>query len=223
MRKKKMSKHPLPNQEVISHIEEERKRIARDIHDGPAQNLANIVFRMEFLEQLLKKGAVLPAQEELQVLKEIVKRSLREIKDFIFNIRPMSLDDLGLIPALKKHTEKYEREFGIKTNFIIIGEENKVEKEIEVGIFRIIQEALNNITKHSQAKEASILLNFEDSHLNINITDDGCGFNIQEVDAGQKKNLGLLSMKERVEVLGGVFQINSGMGKGTQIILKIPL
>lgn len=217
-----MNKHLLPNQEVISHIEEERKRIARDIHDGPAQNLANIVFRMEFLEQLLKKGATLSAQEELQELKEIVKRSLREIKDFIFNIRPMSLDDLGLIPALKKHTEKYEKEFGIKTNFIIIGEERQSEKETEVGIFRIIQEALNNIAQHSKTKEGNILLDFEDNYLNINITDNGCGFNIQEVDVGKKKNLGLLSMKERAEVLGGVFQINSEVGRGTHITFKIP-
>ncbi len=218
-----MSKHLLPEQEIISYIEEERKRIARDIHDGPAQNLANIVFRMEFLEQLLKKGESIAAQEELLVLKEIVKRSLREIKDFIFNIRPMSLDDLGLIPALKKHTEKYEKEFGIKTNFIIIGEESKIKKEIEVGIFRIIQEALINIAKHSRAKESSILLDFEDNNLNLSITDDGCGFNVQEVNAGQKKNLGLLSMKERAEVLGGMFQINSIVGKGTRITLKIPL
>lgn len=210
-----------PDQQILNLIEAERKRIARDIHDGPAQNLANIVVRIDLCEKLLKKNFQ-EGIEELHLLKEMVKNSLQEIKNFIFNIRPMSLDDLGLIPALKKHIEKYEKEFGIKVELIIMGEEKKATPEYEVGIFRIIQEALSNIAKHSGAKSARILIEYENSSISINIVDYGCGFDVKKILLFENKNLGLVSMKERTELLGGTFQISSNIGQGTKITIKIP-
>lgn len=210
--------------EILTAIEEERKRIARDIHDGPAQSLANIVLRLEICEKLLdenpQKGKV-----ELENLKKLVKDSLKGMRQLIFDLRPMTLDDLGLIPATKRFLKDFESHFQISTNLLISGEEKRLNQKAETGLFRIIQEALNNVAKHSQARKVRVAIAINQRYVIINITDDGKGFEVDRVLSGEHsaERLGLLGMRERAELLGGKLTIKSSPGKGASITVNVPL
>lgn len=217
---------PLQSQgiRILMAIEEERKRIARDVHDGPAQMLANVVLRLELLEKLLNQDPE-KGKEELSSFKEIVKESLRGVRNFIFDLRPMTLDDLGLLPTLKRYIKNLEEHFPIFIELIIIGEEKRISNVIEVTLFRIIQEALSNVIRHASAKSVKIILEVEEKMISVGIKDDGVGFLSEQYLSKRTswENLGLVSMRERTEILGGIFSIKSKLGEGTQIFTKIPL
>lgn len=210
--------------EILIAIEEERKRIARDIHDGPAQSLANVVLRLEICEKLLdenpQKGKV-----ELENLKKLVKDSLKGMRQLIFDLRPMTLDDLGLIPAIKRFLKDFESHFQISTNLLISGEEKRLNQKTETGLFRIIQEALNNVAKHSQARKVRVTIAINQRYVIINITDDGKGFEVDKVLSREcsSESLGLPDMRERAELLGGKLTIKSSPGKGASITVNVPL
>ncbi|QQY78782.1 two-component system sensor histidine kinase DegS [Keratinibaculum paraultunense] len=210
---------------IIEAQEEERQRLARDIHDGPAQSMANIILKTEICERLLDidKGKT---KEELKNLKAIVKETLKDIREIIFDLRPMSLDDLGLIPTLKKYIDDFSLNTGIKTSFNIIGTKTELEPAIEIAIFRIIQESLNNINKHSQATNANVVIEFADERVNLSIIDNGIGFNIEEVEKihnTKTGGFGLINIRERSELLGGKLQIKTSPGKGTKLNIYIPI
>lgn len=210
--------------EILIAIEEERKRIARDIHDGPAQSLANVVLRLEICEKLLdenpQKGKV-----ELENLKKLVKDSLKGMRQLIFDLRPMTLDDLGLIPAIKRFLKDFESHFQISANLLISGEEKRLNQKTETGLFRIIQEALNNVAKHSQARKVRVTIAINQRYVIINITDDGKGFEVDKVLSREcsSESLGLPGMRERVELLEGKLTIKSSPGKGASITVNVPL
>lgn len=210
--------------EILIAIEEERKRIARDIHDGPAQSLANVVLRLEICEKLLdenpQKGKV-----ELENLKKLVKDSLKGMRQLIFDLRPMTLDDLGLIPAIKRFLKDFESHFQISTNLLISGEEKRLNQKTETGLFRIIQEALNNVAKHSQARKVRVTIAIDQRYVIINITDDGKGFEVDKVLSREcsSESLGLPGMRERAELLGGKLTVKSSPGKGASITVNVPL
>lgn len=210
--------------EILIAIEEERKRIARDIHDGPAQSLANVVLRLEICEKLLdenpQKGKV-----ELENLKKLVKDSLKGMRQLIFDLRPMTLDDLGLIPAIKRFLKDFESHFQISTNLLISGEEKRLNQKTETGLFRIIQEALNNVAKHSQARKVRVTIAINQRYVIINITDDGKGFEVDKVLSREcsSESLGLPGMRERAELLGGKLTVKSSPGKGASITVNVPL
>jgi two-component system sensor histidine kinase DegS len=209
---------------VLLAIEEERKRIAREIHDGPAQMLANVFLRLELLEKLIGENPE-KGKEEIASFKEIVKESLKEVRNFIFALRPMILDDLGLIPTLKRYLKNMEEHFNISSEFIIIGDEKRMSSVLEMALFRIIQEALNNVIKHANAKNVKVILEVGEKEISVNIKDDGIGFIPEDYIHFRKysNNLGLVSMKERAELLGGIFKIKSKLGEGTNVFVKIPL
>lgn len=210
--------------EILTAIEEERKRIARDIHDGPAQSLANLVLRLEICEKLLdenpQKGKV-----ELENLKKLVKDSLKGMRQLIFDLRPMTLDDLGLIPAIKRFLKDFESHFQISTNLLISGEEKRLNQKTETGLFRIIQEALNNVAKHSQARKVRVTIAINQRYVIINITDDGKGFEVDKVLSREcsSESLGLPGMRERAELLGAKLTVKSSPGKGASITVNVPL
>lgn len=210
--------------EILIAIEEERKRIARDIHDGPAQSLANVVLRLEICEKLLdenpQKGKV-----ELENLKKLVKDSLKGMRQLIFDLRPMTLDDLGLIPAIKRFLKDFESHFQISTNLLISGEEKRLNQKTETGLFRIIQEALNNVAKHSQARKVRVTIAINQRYVIINITDDGKGFEVDKVLSREysSESLGLPGIRERAELLGGKLTVKSSPGKGASITVNVPL
>lgn len=208
---------------VIKAQEEERKRIAREIHDGPAQAMANVVLRVEFCEKLFQKDKD-KVVEELKSLKSLVRGTLQDVRKIIFDLRPMALDDLGLIPALKRYVAEYREKYNQAAELVILGQERRLESTIEVGAFRIIQESLNNIWKHAKAKHVLIRVELREDYLAFSITDNGVGFSFDEYLARENsQSMGLLGMKERVELLGGSLDIKTEPGKGTDISVNIPL
>lgn len=208
---------------IIRAQEEERRRVAREIHDGPAQSMANIVLRAEFCERLIDKDVIL-AKKEIRQLKELVRNSLKDVRKIIYDLRPMALDDLGLIPAVTRYIEEFVERFGIKIDFLPSQTKTRLPNTLEVAIFRIIQEALQNVQKHSEGKKVKIDLNITETEVNLYIEDDGKGFKVSKVLADKDRDgYGLLGMRERVELLNGQFNILSEPGKGTSISINIPI
>lgn len=204
---------------IIEAQEAERKRVAREIHDGPAQSLANLIFRVELSEQLLDED-IEKARKELQELKGIVRSSVRDVRKIIFDLRPMSLDDLGLVPTLKRYIEKFVRDTEINIDFRVIGTEERLKSAYEVTIFRLVQEALNNIYKHSGANAGKVILEFAEQQVNIAISDNGVGFDTDDIPGNK---YGLISMRERCQLVNGEFDIVSKKNQGTRINIHIPL
>jgi len=208
---------------IIQAQEEERRRVAREIHDGPAQSMANIVLRAEFCERLIDKDIVM-AKKEIGDLKILVRRSLKDVRKIIYDLRPMALDDLGLIPALTRYVEEFIESFGINVNFLPSENNIRLPNTLEVAIFRVIQEALQNVYKHSEAALVTIQLLINESEVSLNIKDDGKGFFAAEVLVDKDRDgYGLLGMKERVELLNGQFNIQSEPKQGTDIQITIPI
>jgi len=211
---------------IIKAQEEERQRIARDIHDGPAQSMSNVVLKAEVCERLISID-ITKAKEELKLLKSIVRSSLQDVRKIIYNLRPMALDDLGLIPTLERYLATFEDETGIAVVFNKIGNESNIKPSISLAVFRIVQEAVNNIHKHANAKNAIVNIEFLNDNLKLYIFDDGIGFDINKVNNKIHEDgsggFGLYSMRERVELLNGTIAINSQPGKGTRISIDIPL
>ncbi len=207
--------------QIIKAQEEERKRVARDIHDGPAQTLANIVIQAEICERLFEKD---PAQVpgELKALKGTVRGSLKELRKIIFNLRPAALDDIGLEAVTRRYCAEFQEDTQIATHFVIFGDKLRIDSNIEVALFRIIQEALNNIKKHSNARNASVKLEFSSEIVNLIVEDDGKGFVI-DPDKGIEEHFGLMSIKERAELFGGTVNIETKPSEGTKIFVSIPL
>jgi two-component system sensor histidine kinase DegS len=208
---------------IIQAQEEERRRVAREIHDGPAQSMANVVLRTEVCEKLIDIDQV-AVRKELSELREMVKKSLQDVRRIIFDLRPMVLDDLGLMPAITRYVETLKERYAINIEMLYTGKQTRLDSIIEVAIYRVIQEALQNIIKHSEAKNVKIIFEIEPQSFTVKINDDGKGFNPQELmDNPKKDSYGLMGMKERLEVLGGQLYINSTIGEGTEIIAIIPL
>lgn len=208
---------------IIKAQEEERKRVAREIHDGPAQLMANLVIKTELCEKLVDKNPM-QVKVELNSLKELARVSLKDVRKIIYDLRPMSLDDLGLIPTVQRFIANYMDETGQNVELHVFGESMALASIVELAVFRIIQESLNNIRKHAGARNAHVKLEFKKECIKLVVTDDGKGFDkgnvkSQDIDGGY----GLLSMKERVDLLNGKLDVISTPGKGTKVFASIPL
>ena len=209
---------------IIKAQEDERKRVAREIHDGPAQLIANLVIKTELCEKLIDMDKE-KAKEELVSLKGFLRSSLSDVRKIIYDLRPMSLDDLGLVPTLQRYISNYVEENNILVDFLVFGDPKPLKPIVELAAFRIIQEALTNIKKHSGAENASIRVEFTKEQLNLLISDNGKGFDKSKLKTAEHEDAGygLLSMKERVELLNGKFDLKTTHGKGTKIFVSISL
>jgi two-component system sensor histidine kinase DegS len=210
---------------IILAQEEERKRIAREIHDGLAQSLANVVLRSEIAERMLVRQDYPAVKQELFDLKGQVRDGLEEVRKIIFNLRPMALDDLGLVPTLRKFMQDYEDKTKIRTKFELQGIETRLPSGMEVAIFRLIQEAFSNVFKHASASYVSASMIFQNQMVKIAIQDNGVGFNVDSLEKKLSRNshFGLVGMRERVELLEGRFEITSDSHNGTLITMLIPI
>ncbi len=201
---------------VISAQEEERRRLAREIHDGPAQLLANVVLRIDVCQRLAEEN---PARctGELQQLKDLVRISLQEVRKVIFDLRPMALDDLGLVPALREVAKAYQTRTAVEVDLAAFGEERRFEPAFEVAVFRLVQEAMTNIDKHARASKIWITLERRGNDLRVSVKDNGVGFDVESVRRSAAAKFGLHGMRERVELVGGRMDIQSAAGQGTRI------
>ena len=219
-----LARYRSASRQVFQTIEEERMRIARDMHDGPAQALSNLVLQAEIVERLVTREpdrAVL----ELQLFKQAVRGVLEETRQLIFDLRPMTLDDLGLVPTLRKLVGEHGERYGTDTRLSIIGVEHRLPAPAEGALFRIIQEALTNVRKHARAHSVEVLLNFHPGQVTAVIRDDGEGFDVAAVETRlrRERHLGLVSMRERAALEGGQLEIVSEVGRGTEVRVTVPL
>jgi len=205
---------------IIKAQEEERRRVSREIHDGPAQAMANIVFRAEVCERLIDIDMV-RAKKELADLREQVRMCLKETRKIIFDLRPMTLDDLGLVPTVKRFLDTAKERSGIIWAVRLLGEERRLDSYVEVGLFRTIQEAVNNVEKHAAASMINIVMEFRRDMLTVTIEDNGKGFDTAE-NVGSE-SFGLVGMRERIHLLNGELLIKSLKGTGTKISIKVQL
>ncbi|MGF9969690.1 two-component sensor histidine kinase DegS [Bacillus subtilis] len=211
---------------IIEAQEEERKRVSREIHDGPAQMLANVMMRSELIERIFRDRGAEDGFQEIKNLRQNVRNALYEVRRIIYDLRPMALDDLGLIPTLRKYlytTEEYNGK--VKIHFQCIGEteDQRLAPQFEVALFRLAQEAVSNALKHSESEEITVKVEITKDFVILMIKDNGKGFDLKEAKEKKNKSFGLLGMKERVDLLEGTMTIDSKIGLGTFIMIKVPL
>jgi two-component system sensor histidine kinase DegS len=205
-------------------IIEERTRIAMDIHDGLVQTLVGLNYKMDLCEEFLN----LNPPVGLQTFKEtkiLLKKAIEEAREVIFNLKPLYLEKMELIPALKHHLKTFQEQHQIMTELKVQGNEKKLQPRSKIFLFRIIQEALSNVQKHSKAKRVKIWIEIRRPHLKAIIKDDGVGFDLEEVSNDPEKwaSFGLKGIQERTRLLNGTAEISSKIGQGTTVTIDIPL
>ena len=208
---------------IIDAQEKERRALARQMHDGPATSLSNLVLQAEVVERLFTLDPD-QARNELGVLKVAVNSTFQRTRDFIFNLRPMMLDDLGLFPTLRRYVQEFQNKTKITTQLTIMGRDRRLPAHIEVIIFRAIQELLSNTLQHANASRVEINVDVGDDIVSAVVEDDGSGFDVQRTlsEAGASKKIGLSSIIERTELLGGDIQFDSVLGRGTRVSMRLP-
>lgn len=203
--------------------ENERKRIARELHDDTIQSLIGLTRHME---ALATSGKASPdaVTERLLSLQEATGNVIKRVRRFSQDLRPSILDDLGLMPTLEELTAELNLLNGPQSDFRVIGEERRLSSEAELTLFRIAQEALNNVRKHAQATRVITTIELSDSTVQLMVMDDGIGFKpptLSDHPAAASK-LGLIGMHERARLLGGTLTIESAPGKGTKVFVNVP-
>ncbi len=209
---------------IVAAQEAERQRIARDLHDETGQALTAIGMGLRGLESRMSRD---PAQaaETLHQLQALTADSLQELQRLMADLRPSHLDDLGLSAALRWYTSKIEERYPLQISTEITGDERPLEDAAKIAVFRIIQEALNNVIKHSDAHHVKVHLAFTDEGMRAGVQDDGCGFDMrsmQRLQSSSRPSLGLAGMQERAALLGGAVAVESKPGQGTRVEAFIP-
>jgi Signal transduction histidine kinase len=210
---------------VLEAQENERKRIARDVHDGPAQHMANVIMKVDICNMVIQRD-LQEGLKELADLKESAKVALREVRNIIFDLRPMSLDDLGLSETICQIVNAISQESDIDIKLELKPINTEIEHIIQIAVYRIIQEIFNNIRKHSKAKHVEVRLDYGTKYIILIITDDGVGFNVEETLKTVKTqgfSYGLIGILDRVNQLQGEIQIKSAEGAGTTYTVKLPI
>jgi two-component system sensor histidine kinase DegS len=213
-------------QELVSKIiqaqEDERLRVSRQLHDGPAQAMSNLVLRAEICERWMDQDMT-RAKSEITGLKSMVNDTLQETRRFIFELRPMILDDLGLFPTLRRYIKDYVDKYRIEVNLQPTGE-RRLPTHVETAIFRIIQEALSNVATHANATVVQLMLEILPDRVHLVIEDNGVGFDVNKLASDKQQSaLGIASMGQRIEMLNGSLNIDSTLGRVTRIAAMISL
>jgi two-component system sensor histidine kinase DegS len=204
---------------IIQAQESERQRLSRQMHDGPAQALSNFILQTEIAMRLMDVDNA-QAREELNNLKSSAMSTFQKVRNFIFELRPMMLDDLGLSPTIKRYADTFKEQTGMDVSVVISGQERRLESYMEVMIFRALQELLGNASRHSQANSVKAMIDMSENSVKVTVDDNGKGFNPEILKQGN--SLGLNLIRDRVEMLGGTFDMDSTIGKGTKVIFSIP-
>ena len=205
---------------MIRAQESERQRLSRQMHDGPAQALANFILQAEIASRFFDVDAE-KAREELGILKEAASETFQQVRDFIFNLRPMMLDDLGAIPTLRRYIEALKEQTSADIDIVVTGGEARLESYLEVIVFRSVQELLANALDQSQAGEIHVQVDLTDHEVRVSVEDNGKGFAPEVFET--EEYMGIKLIKERSELLGGFFEVDSALGQGARISFRIPI
>ncbi len=205
---------------VLRAQEDERQRIARELHDETIQTLVLLCRR---LDSVGSSSKALPSvvKRELQEARKITEEAVRELRDFAKALRPAALDDLGMVTSIRRLLADCTERTGVQAQLKLIGKERRLSRDIELGMFRIAQEALWNTERHSKATKVVVTITFSQDEIGMDIKDNGLGFNVP-LNLGSSGQLGLLGMQERAELLGGKWEIQSSPGKGVITTVSIP-
>lgn len=204
---------------LVNAQETERQRLSRQMHDGPAQALSNFILQTEIAMRLMDIDAA-QARDELNNLKSSAMGTFQKVRNFIFELRPMMLDDLGLVPTVRRYSDAFKEQTGMDVNVTVTGNERRLEPYLEVMLFRAIQELLGNAARHSQGTLTKVVLDLGDDRVRVSVDDNGKGFDPDAVQHGN--SLGLKLIRERAEMLGGSFEMDSALGKGSRISFTVP-
>jgi two-component system sensor histidine kinase UhpB len=212
------------SERLINAQEDERKRIARRLHDDTGQSLSTLIMNLERMESLIPAEAS-DLLRRMVTARKLATRTLEDLRNVIYGLRPTMLDDLGLAPAIRWYARSGLDEAGVQVKFDSMDETMRLPPQIETTLFRIAQEAVSNIVRHAHAKSASIALWQEDGAACLWVEDDGCGFDFTYIStqALPLQRLGLLGIKERAELVGGEVMVDSVPGRGTRLEVHIPL
>ncbi|CAG0987179.1 two-component system, NarL family, sensor histidine kinase UhpB [Anaerolineales bacterium] len=204
-------------EKVITTQEDERRRIARELHDSTSQNLTSLIVGLRIMETNCAQCA---AQSKATDLRQVASKTLDEVHDLSMRLRPRALDDLGLAAALERLVSEWQTRYKIPVD-VIIHLSERLPGDVETALYRIVQETLTNIGRHAKSKSASILIEKHGDTVRAIVEDDGIGFDVN-TNYGER-HLGLLGMRERAELLNGTLTIESTPERGTSIFIEIPL
>jgi two-component system sensor histidine kinase DegS len=208
-------------QQIIEAQEDERRMISRQIHDGPAQAFANFILQTEIALRLFSTDQD-KAREELENLKNTATSTFSKVRDFIFDLHPMMLDDLGLIPTLRRYMESFQEKTGIEVNLKTTGSEDRLVSHIEVLSFRTIQSILINARDFAQATQAKIMLDSDTQLVRVSVEDNGKGFDLESLTEDEVMKYDLPTLRNRIQRLGGTFEFDSKVGEGSRFAFTIP-
>lgn len=207
--------------QAITAQEEERKRLARELHDQTAQSLTSILVMLRLMDKQNKPSEI---KARLAELREMTVQAIDEVGELAMYLRPSTLDHLGLKAAIESYANKYSDRMKAEVEFAALGLEDRLPAPVEVVIYRVVQEAFTNITRHANANRVSVRLERGPAMVSVTIIDNGVGFDVQAAaDAGEKRGLGLFGMQERLALVSGGMKINSKIGQGTRLEIMIPL
>ena len=214
------SKGTMASVEMLVNAQEtERQRLSRQMHDGPAQALSNFILQTEIAMRLFDVDAA-QAKDELNNLKSSAMGTFQKVRNFIFELRPMMLDDLGLVPTVRRYADAFKEQASLDVNVTVTGNERRLEPYLEVMMFRALQELLGNAARHSQATQVKVMLDMGEDRVRVSVDDNGRGFDPDVIQQGS--SLGLKLIRERAEMLGGTFEVDSSVGRGTRITFAVP-
>jgi signal transduction histidine kinase/PAS domain-containing protein len=210
--------------QIILTQEDERRRVARELHDVTSQALATLAARLESLSATLGPN-LKEAEAKLQGMKALLSATSKEVHRLIYDLRPSQLDDLGLPAALRSCAYDCLESAGIEVHMEIVGQEKRLPPEAEITIFRIAQEAIANVAHHAQAESVFISLEFKENAVALQVEDDGIGFDLSQQlgSADTERHMGLLGMKERADLIGGTLTIDTKPSRGTKVAVEIPM
>ena len=206
--------------QVLTAHEAERKRIARELHDDTAQAITSILVRLRLLERSSEDPEVLTNVEELR---ELTSGALDSVRRLAMDLRPAALDDLGLVPALQSYAEKFEETWGIHITVEVKGVIRRLPRDAELVLYRVLQESLTNVAKHSGASRADITLKRQRNEVTLIVADNGKGFGGERPPKAENTGLGLFGMRERLALIKGELEVDSRSGVGTTITARVPL
>jgi two-component system sensor histidine kinase DegS len=207
---------------LVETLEAERRKIARELHDGPAQSLASMLIRLDLMEYLFRED-VEYTSEELNSIKQMGRESLSDIRRIMFDLKPSAVQEVGLIATLKDYIHDYESKYNFEIELVIFGKEPKCALPLEIALFRLAQESITNVRKHSGVNKALLKVENTGSKVVMVIKDTGCGFDVEGVMNSKRESYGIIGMQERAELIGGQMQIISRIGEGTQVIVEVPI
>jgi two-component system sensor histidine kinase UhpB len=211
------------SEQVLAAQEDERKRIARELHDETAQALTTLLIRLKILEKARTSEDM---HGQIDELRELTAQTLEAVRMLAVELRPATLDDLGLLAALEAYTDSYRSRLPIHVTFSAVGFEdrdNRLPPQIELVLYRVVQEALTNVAKHANAEDVRVELSRRPNQVVASITDDGEGFDVEETMRSRERGLGLFGMQERLALARGQLVIDSAPARGTRITARVPL